>query len=120
MGKFKKLGKFLVPAAMIALPLMSFAAVNLPTGSALDLTKVQDIIERIANFLIIIAIVIAVIFIVWGGIRYMTSRGDKTKSDEARKMIINGVIGAAVVLGVGVILNTTAGLVTRSFFGVGQ
>ncbi len=119
MNSIRKWG-WVVPAALIALPILSFAAVNLPTGTELTLTKVQQLIETLANWLIIIGVVIAVIFIIWGGIKYMASGGDAAKAKEATTAIRNGVIGAAVVLGVGVILRTTAALVTRTFFGAGQ
>lgn len=112
--------KFAIPAALISLPILSFATVALPTGTELTLTKIQQIIETVANWLIIIGVIIAVIFIIWGGIKYMTARGDEKKAGEAKTAIVNGVIGAAVVLGVGVILRTTAALVTRTFFGAGQ
>lgn len=121
MHKFKSIAKkLIIPAAVSVMPLLSFAAVNLPTGTGLDLEKVQAIIERIANFLIVIGIVVAVIYIIWGAIRYMTSKGDEKAAAVAKSHIINGIIGAAVILGIGVILNTTAALVTRTFFGAGQ
>ena len=121
MDSIKKWGwRLVVPAALISLPILSFAAVNLPTGTELTLTKIQQLIETIANWLIIIGVVIAVIYIIWGGIKYMTASGDATKAKEALAAIKNGIIGAAVVLGVGVILRTTAALVTRTFFGAGQ
>lgn len=86
---------------------------NLPvTGSPVTLSEVQDRIQQAAQFLIVISMVIAVIMIVYGGIRYMTSSDPK----EAKTIIWNGIIGAAIVLAVGVILQTVAGLVTRSFF----
>ena len=121
MDSIKKWGwRLAVPAALISLPILSFAAVNLPTGTELTLAKIQQLIETLANWLIIIGVVIAVIFIIWGGIKYMTARGDEKKATEAKTAIFNGIIGAAVVLGVGVILRTTAALVTRTFFGAGQ
>ncbi len=120
MNKMTKIAKWAIGAALIAMPLVSFAAVNLPPGTAIDLNKIQSLIETIANFLIIIGVIVAVIFIVWGGIKYITARGNDKAVEEARKTIFNGIIGAAVILGVGVILNTTASLVTRSFFGAGQ
>ncbi len=120
MEKLKKIWKLAVPATLIFLPILSFAAVNLPTGTELTLAKIQQLIETLANWLIIIGVVIAVIFIIWGGIKYMTARGDEKKATEAKTAIFNGIIGAAVVLGVGVILRTTAALVTRTFFGAGQ
>lgn len=120
MEKFGKVAKWAVPAALMALPLLSLATVTLPAGTELDLSKIQAIIERIANFLIIIGVVIAVIFIVWGGIRYMMAHGDPGKAKTAKDSIIHGIIGAVVVLAVGVILNTLSAIITRSFFGAGQ
>ncbi len=121
MNSIKKWGwRLAVPAALVALPVLSFAAVNLPTGTELTLTKIQQLIETIANYLIVVGVVVAVIFIIWGGIRYMTAGGNDESIKSAKKTIYNGIIGAAVVLGVGVILRTTAALVTRTFFGAGQ
>ena len=36
---------------------------------------------------------------------------------KAREMLKSGIIGAAIVLGVGVIIQTVASIVTRNFFG---
>jgi hypothetical protein len=111
---------------MILIPLMTFGAVvnpagvAVPPGSGLDLAKIQDLITTIANYLIVIGIIVAVVMIVWGGIRYMYARGDVAHVKEAQATILNGFIGAVIILAVGVILNTAAGLVTRTFFGAGQ
>jgi len=120
MEKLKKIWRVTIPAALISLPILAFADINYPPGSALTLTKIEQLIDTVANWLIVIGVVIAVIFIIWGGLKYMTARGDPKKAEEARSSIIHGVIGAAIVLGVGVILRTTAALVTRTFFGAGQ
>ena len=122
MSKFKKIGKFVIPAAALLLPIMSLAAVQVippdvtTTGTPITLVEIENIITRFANFLIVISVIIAVIFIIWGGVMYMTSRGDAKKAEAARGVIFNGIIGAAVVLGVGVILNTVKGLLARTFF----
>ena len=93
---------------------------NTPTpptsGTALTLNEIEGLIRRVAQFLIIVSVIIAVIFIIWGGVMYMAARGDTEKAGAAKTTIYNGIIGAAVVLGVGVILQTLAGLITRSFF----
>jgi len=121
MGRFKVWGrKLVVPAAMTLLPILALADVSYPAGSELTLDKIQDIISRVANWLIIVGIIIAAIYIVWGGVSYMAARGDATKAKTARDHIVHGIIGAVVVLGVGVILRTAAAFVTRTFFGVGQ
>ncbi|MEK7154209.1 MAG: pilin [Patescibacteria group bacterium] len=121
MNNFRKWGwRLAVPAALVALPVLSFAAVNLPTGTELTLNKIEAIIGTVANWLIGIGVVIAVIFIIWGGISWMAARGDPTKVTKARDAIKNGLIGAVIVLGVGVILWTLRAVVTRTFFGAGQ
>lgn len=121
MNKFKQIGKFVIPAATLLLPFMTLAVV-VPNpdvtigGTAITLAEIEQRITQISQFLIVIAIIIAVIFIIWGGVKYMTSAGDPKKAEAARGIIFNGIIGAAVVLGVGVILNTVKGLLARTFF----
>ena len=86
------------------------------TGQGVTLAEIQARITQIAQFLIVVSLVVAVIFIVWGGIRWMTAGGDEAKAKTAKQTILHGIYGAAVILAVGVILQTVAGLVTRSFF----
>ena len=85
-------------------------------GQPVTLSEIQDRITQIAQFLIVISMVVAVGFIVWGGLRWITARGDPAVVKTAQATIWNGIIGAAVILAVGVILQTVAGLVTRTFF----
>ena len=88
-----------------------------PSGPTLTLARIETLIRTVGTWLIMIAIVIAVIMIVWGGISYMVAQSeDATKS--AKGKIFNGIIGAAVVLAVGLILRTLSSLLTQSFFGV--
>ena len=122
MKYFRKIGKVAIPAATLLLPLMSLALDPLPApigaGTAWTVDRIESLIERVGNFMIFIGIIVAVVFIIWGGIKYMTAGGDAKKAEEARGAIFNGIIGAAVVLGVGVILRTAAALITGTFFGV--
>ena len=121
MEYWKKFGKVAIPAAMLLLPLTSLALNALPSppaGTAWTIDRIEALITRIGNFMIFVGVIIAVIFIIYGGIKYMSARGDPKKAEEARSAIINGIIGAAIVLGVGVILNTAAGLIAGTFFGV--
>lgn len=119
MMDIKKVGYAVMMLSVLAMPFFALA-LNEPsppiTGDAIDLSEIQRIIETIARFLIVVGVIIAVIFIIWGGIMYMTAGDDEGKAGAAKTRIVNGVIGAAVVLGVGVILQTVAGLVSRTFF----
>lgn len=124
MKKITKTTKItLVVLAMVVMLMpVLVLAVSLPTptppttGQPITLLEVENLIKRVAQFLIIISVIVAVIFIIWGGVMYMAARGDEEQASKAKATIFNGIIGAAVVLGVGVILQTLAGLITRSFF----
>jgi formate hydrogenlyase subunit 3/multisubunit Na+/H+ antiporter MnhD subunit len=120
MEKLKKIAKIVIPVALMV-PLLAFAALPEPTspltGNPLSLTEVQAIIQRIATFLIVVSIIVAVGFIVWGAIVYISAGGNEDRAKAGRKYIINGVIGAAVVFAIGVILQTTASIIARTFFG---
>ena len=83
-----------------------------PSGGALTLSRAEDLLRVVGNYMITFSIIFAVIFIVISGIRYMTGN-----PDDARKSLTNAIWGSAIVLGVGLILKTIASLITGSFFG---
>ncbi|MDO8495606.1 MAG: hypothetical protein Q7S32_03785 [bacterium] len=117
----RKIGKWVIPAATILLPFVAMAALTNPTatltGKAITLTEIEDLITGAGRFLITISIIVAVIFIIYGGIRWITARDNDDAVASAKKIIMNGIIGAIIILGVGVILQTLAGVITRDFFG---
>ena len=102
--------------AFLFLAVAHTAFADLPAGQPITFDEIDNLIERVASFMIVTSVILAVIFIIWGGITYMAAGADTTKVAEAQTRIKNGVIGAAVVLGVGVIIQTIAGIVTRDFF----
>lgn len=89
---------------------------DLPAGRPITLPEVDNLIGQVAQFLLVVSVLIAVIMIVWSGITYMSAGSDTTKVTEAQTRLKNAIIGAAIVLGVGVIMQTVAGIVTRDFF----
>ena len=122
MKKIQKITYVSMVVMVLLMPVLVFAELPTPVpplgGGAVTLSEIEDRITQIARFLIVVGVVLAVIFIIWGGIAYMFAGGDETKSTAAKARIMNGIIGAAVVLAVGVILQTVAGLIARSFFNV--
>ena len=120
MEKFKIISKIGVATAIALMPALVFAQLPTPTspygGNPITLSTIQDLVETVARFLILISIVIAVIFIVWGGVMYMMAGDDTAKSGAAKTRIFNGIIGALVVLAVGLILQTLAAVVNFSTF----
>lgn len=61
-------------------------------------TSVADLLNAILNNLMGIIVIIAIIFIVIGGILYMTSGGNETQITRAKKTWTGAVIGLAIAL----------------------
>ena len=81
-----------------------------PTGGGTGLTGsgIVASITTIVNYLIILATIIAVAYLVWGGIQIAMNGWDKGK-----ETLKQAVIGLAVILGVGLIINTISGFIGR-------
>ncbi len=69
--------------------------VNPPAGSAAGL---GDIISKGITAAIILAALLTFLYLVWAGIEWLTSGGDKEKYESARNKITAAVIGLAIVV----------------------
>lgn len=118
--KSVQIGMIVFLLTAMAMPIIAGAQLPVPqpqvSGNALDLTEIENIIRKIAQFLIAIAIIVAVIAIIWGGIVYMTAGGSEERAKSGKSFMIKGIIGALIVMAIGVILQTLASIVARSFF----
>ncbi|MBR3230818.1 hypothetical protein IKF73_02220 [Candidatus Saccharibacteria bacterium] len=79
--------------------------------------KLPSVVQAILNTVIGITGLVAVIFIIIGGIQYMTSTGDPNKIKKAKDTILYAVIGLAVVILAFVIVNWTIEAVWKSATG---
>ncbi len=69
------------------------AASGCPNGNVSDL---QSVITNILNGVIAASGLVAVIFIIIGGINYMTSNGDSAKVQKAKNTILYACIGLII------------------------
>lgn len=93
-----------------ALPLAALAQGNIVTNSldlgmnqvgnaiALGNTDIRTTIARIINVLMGLLGIIAVIMILIGGFKWMTAGGNEDKVGEARKFILQGIVGLVIIL----------------------
>lgn len=58
---------------------------------------VNGIVATVVNMLSVLVGVVAVIMIIWGGMRYVTSGGDSGKVTTAKNTIIYALLGLVVV-----------------------
>lgn len=102
--------KKLLPYLAISLLLVPvFVYGQGPVRGGWTLQDIVDVLDDAANWLYVIGFAVALIIIIVGGISYMTAGGDEEKTGTAKKRIITGLIGAAIILLAGVILDTVVG-----------
>jgi hypothetical protein len=101
----KVLGTLAAGAGYLTFAASSFAQGSVdPCASATTIKSLCNIkgnnlgpiIGNAVTFILVIAAVIALFFLIWGGIRWITSGGDKAKVESARGTIIAAIIGLVI------------------------
>lgn len=87
---------FLAPQALAdvainACPPGNFSALCLGAG---DLNKV---IGNAINFVFVVAALLALVFLILGGVKWLTSQGEKEGVNKARETIVAAVVGLVII-----------------------
>lgn len=91
----------------------SALALNIGDASIIDSTpSIKSIIINTITYILEFAAAIAVLFVIYGGIVYMTSSGDEKKTENAKKILSGAVIGLLIIIFALVIINLTTGFAT--------
>ena len=61
-------------------------------------TSLTGFIMKIINIALAVAGLIAVLFLIIGGFRYITSAGNEETAEQAKKIITNAIIGIVVII----------------------
>ncbi|MBT4942226.1 MAG: hypothetical protein HON29_04255 [Candidatus Magasanikbacteria bacterium] len=96
-------------AMLLSLAIMPAAQVSAVDEDVFGMQKFQDqtdlgkkdfttTIAEIINVALSLLGIVAVVIILIGGFKWMTSGGDETKVGDARKFIFAGVIGLAIIM----------------------
>ncbi|PJA90720.1 MAG: hypothetical protein CO136_00920, partial [Candidatus Levybacteria bacterium CG_4_9_14_3_um_filter_36_7] len=67
--------------------------------------RIGAIVTFFVSFLVVIAVLAALLYIILGAFQWITSGGDKTKVESARNHIIAAVIGLIIIALTFVIIN---------------
>ena len=119
--------KKLAAAALTGVGYLSFATASFaqtkidPCANAgqfkalcnLQANQLGPIVGAVVTFILVVAVLIALFFLIWGGIRWITSGGDKAKVESARGTIIAAIVGLVIAFLAFFILS-----VALSFFGL--
>lgn len=66
---------------------------------------INQLISFVINAIIVLGIVLSLIFLLYGGVRWILSGGDKGKVDAARSTIVASIVGLIIVILAYVIIN---------------
>jgi hypothetical protein len=56
-----------------------------------------DVISNVMNFVYAIAPIVAVVYIFWGGVKYIMAAGNKEKAHRAGETVKHAVIGLIII-----------------------
>lgn len=74
-------------------------AATVDTIALTNIQTLKDVFALAINIILGIGVALTVIFLILGGIQYMTSKGDQKAAQEARTSLTNAIIGFIVVVG---------------------
>jgi len=89
-----------------------------PTGQGLGFLcfssgQLGSVIGSFITFAFVIVALIALIWLAWGGLKWLISQGEKQAVEEARNHIISAVIGLIVIFLSYLIVNVLLGFLTN-------
>lgn len=72
--------------------------------------NINNTLPGVINILLFVAFVAALVFLIYGGIRWIISGGDKEGTAKAKGTVTAALIGLAIVLGSWILVNIVLGL----------
>jgi len=97
-------------AVFLVLPFVAFAGwkleVPIPPLSKDADVSLSDYVTTVYNFMAVAVGIIGVLMFLVGGFQYMVSAGNRGMSGEAKKTMINAVVGIILVLAAFIFLRT--------------
>ncbi len=113
MRKIKKT-LYCLAFTLLVLPCVVFAAPSIPDPGSADVDSIYDDIITIFQYAFGIAFGLGVIYLVWGGIGWMTAGGDEEKTRVARERLMYGLVGILIIGGIYTLINLVS-----TYFGFG-
>jgi hypothetical protein len=69
-----------------------------PEYTGLAKGTAQDTIKAVTNWVLGITGAVAILFIIYGGFRYITASGNQTNMEAAKNILIKAIIGLVIVV----------------------
>lgn len=98
-AKIRNLAKKLIAVFSVVFLFAAYSAgaeVNFANPTATNTT--QELVTSVVNWLLGITSAVVVLFLVYGGIMYITASGDENQVEKSKKIITYAIIGLFLVL----------------------
>jgi len=80
-----------------------------PVSGTVDSNSAEKVITSFGNsvfdLILLVGGILAVLYVMWAGVQYITAGGSAEKTKAARAGIINGVIGVIIIMAAFFIIN---------------
>ncbi len=106
----------LVTAALMASPVFAQdSGLSIPTSAvaAFSITSVGEFVGAVLSLIFLVAGIAVFAYLVLGGIQWITSGGDKGKTQEARDRITAALVGLAIIA-----VAWALTILAQTFFGI--
>jgi hypothetical protein len=101
--------------SFLILPTIALANVCDQIQSSPNAAKLCDTILEVGVIMAIAGGALAIVFIIIGGIKYVTVGDNEDQTKSARKMITNALIGIAIILMAEFLINLVAEFISQRF-----
>ncbi len=109
MNKFKKIINSTGALATMLMGSATLVAAQTIDPPAAFFGNVGDLINSVLTFVVAIAALLVFLYLIWGGIDWITSGGDKGKTEAARNKITAAVVGLIILAAAYAILTIALG-----------
>ena len=75
----------------------AYAQMNIKKPDTIQITDIGQLISALVGTVLIIAALLAFLYLILGGIKWITSGGDKAGMEEARNKITHAIVGLIIV-----------------------
>ena|SRR5687767_11577563 len=72
-------------------------SIGIERPEKIQIVDIGALIRAVVSMAIIISGILVFLYLVWGGVEWITSGGDKTKTEKAQQRITSAIIGLAIV-----------------------
>ena len=109
-NKMKRIAALLTLAFSFIMAAPAYAQPLCPPGNFANLCNLKPsaaggVVGTVIEVLLVIAILVCLFFLLWGGVRWISSGGDKAKIASARSTLVAAVVGLIIALAAYFIVN---------------